>query len=132
MCTLWGCRPLRAPCTRRPGSGCWISNHASGRTGSSRAFRGLSAGGGTEGALATDGFDRRADDRGPLYRLPSAPGGCLAQEHVRILAACKYDFSATLLHCGGGNTVDIFHNLVLGFEVATTWQNLLFCFVGTL
>jgi len=28
--------------------------------------------------------------------------------------------------------VDIFHNLLLGFQVATSWENLFFCFVGTL
>jgi putative tricarboxylic transport membrane protein len=28
--------------------------------------------------------------------------------------------------------VDIFHNLILGFQVAFSWQNLLFCFIGTL
>ena len=28
--------------------------------------------------------------------------------------------------------MDIFHNLILGFQVATSWENLLFCFIGTL
>ena len=28
--------------------------------------------------------------------------------------------------------MDIFHNLLLGFQVATSWENLFFCFVGTL
>jgi putative tricarboxylic transport membrane protein len=28
--------------------------------------------------------------------------------------------------------VDIFHNLILGFQVASSWENLLFCFVGVL
>lgn len=28
--------------------------------------------------------------------------------------------------------MDLFNNLILGFQVATTWENLLFCFIGTL
>jgi putative tricarboxylic transport membrane protein len=28
--------------------------------------------------------------------------------------------------------MDIFNNLILGFQVATTWENLLFCFIGVL
>ncbi len=28
--------------------------------------------------------------------------------------------------------MDIFHNLILGFQVASSWENLLFCFIGTL
>ena len=28
--------------------------------------------------------------------------------------------------------MDLFHNLILGFQVATSWENLLFCFIGVL
>ncbi len=28
--------------------------------------------------------------------------------------------------------MDIFDNLILGFQVATSWENLLFCFIGVL
>jgi len=28
--------------------------------------------------------------------------------------------------------LDIFHNIILGFQVASSWENLLFCFIGTL
>jgi putative tricarboxylic transport membrane protein len=28
--------------------------------------------------------------------------------------------------------VDIFHNLILGFQVASSWENILFCFIGVL
>jgi len=28
--------------------------------------------------------------------------------------------------------LDIFHNIILGFQVASSWDNLLFCFIGTL
>jgi putative tricarboxylic transport membrane protein len=28
--------------------------------------------------------------------------------------------------------VDIFHNLILGFQVASSWENLMFCFIGVL
>ncbi len=28
--------------------------------------------------------------------------------------------------------MDIFHNIILGFQVASSWENLLFCFIGVL
>jgi putative tricarboxylic transport membrane protein len=28
--------------------------------------------------------------------------------------------------------VDIFHNIIMGFQVASSWENLLFCFIGVL
>ncbi|MBM4315381.1 MAG: tripartite tricarboxylate transporter permease [Deltaproteobacteria bacterium] len=70
--------------------------------------------------MAYDSPGRSVDDGGAVSHLSGPPGDYIAIEHVRFLVF------------GRGGLLDIFHHIVLGFQVATTWENLLFCFIGTL